>query len=153
MTQNYLVHAKIAYRILLLCWGVCRLYKTMGDIQHGCLKGFLSFFLFPVPIMAGAYSGFFFEQSAKRTHAFKPHRIADLGYSERLIGQQLLCVFDSFLGKVLMRGLLVNACKKTMKMKARDAGFPRDLIETERLMKTMVYVQFSRDDFFIYILV
>lgn len=91
------------------------------------------------PVRNWGFSYVFVEKRAERAETLEANLEANVGDRQGARGEQLLRSLYASIGQVLMRSLVERPSEEPEKMKPREAGFTRDLIEIERKMKAFVY--------------
>ena len=78
------------------------------------------------------------KKAAEGSETLKTHFEANIRHPNVVRSKQLLRFFDSALNQVLMRCLVERLAKESEKVITRETRFTRNLVETQRMVVTMI---------------
>jgi hypothetical protein len=78
------------------------------------------------------------KESAKGSQTLKADFKTDIGNSQVIGEQQFFCLFDAAFDQILVWRLVEGLAKQSQEMITRETRLARNLIETERMIETMV---------------
>jgi hypothetical protein len=104
-----------------------------------------------VTIIAGRMTDLLFEERTERADTFKADMVTNLHNGMIFAGQPNPGLFDSFLCQVLVWGQAIDAGEQPVKMVTGKAGFAGQVVQIDGLLKILIDVNLSPDNFLIYV--
>jgi hypothetical protein len=99
----------------------------------------------------GRITDLFFEQRTERADTFKADMVSDLHNGMVFPGQPYPGLIDPLSCEVLVWGQAIDAGEQPVKMVTEKAGFTGHAVQVHRLLKIFVDINFSPDNFSIYV--
>ena len=113
--------------------------------------GLLFFSIGQLSIITGRITDLLFEKRTERADALKADMVTNFHNGMIRAGQPYPGLFDPFSSKVLVWRQAVDAGEQPVKMITGDAGFAGQTAQIQGLLKILVDINFSPDNFLIYV--